>query len=75
MSQLKNIEIPKYTKGEEIANAISHGLGVILGIAYTIGAILYGIGKKHKYMHFVFHLFVLLGSILHFLCIYLYVVK
>ena len=43
------------------------------GVAYTIGAILYGVGKKHKYMHSVFHLFILLGSILHFLCILLYV--
>lgn len=43
------------------------------GIAYTIGALLYGIGKKHKYMHSVFHLFILLGSILQFLCILLYV--
>ena len=29
------------------------------GLAYTIGAILYGLGKKHKYMHSVFHLFIL----------------
>lgn len=43
------------------------------GVAYTIGAILYGVGKKYKYMHSVFHLFILLGSILHFLCILLYV--
>lgn len=43
------------------------------GIAYTIGAILYGLGKKHKYMHAVFHLFILLGSLLQFLCIILYV--
>ena len=43
------------------------------GVAYTIGAILYGVGKKHKYMHSVFHLFILLGSILNFLCILLYV--
>ena len=43
------------------------------GIAYTIGAILYGIGKKHKYMHSVFHLFILLGSLLQFFCILLYV--
>ncbi len=43
------------------------------GIAYTIGAILYGVGKKHRYMHSVFHLFVLLGSILQFLSIWLYV--
>ncbi|MGN1327962.1 MAG: hemolysin III family protein [Clostridia bacterium] len=43
------------------------------GIAYTIGAILYGLGKKHKYIHSIFHLFILLGSILQFFCILLYV--
>lgn len=49
--------------------------GVVLlvagGIAYSVGAILYGIGKKRKWMHSVFHLFILLGSILQFLCILL----
>ena len=29
------------------------------GIAYTVGAVLYGVGKKHKYMHSIFHLFIL----------------
>lgn len=52
--------------------------GVILlvlgGIAYSIGAILYGIGRKKKYIHSVFHLFIVLGSILHFFCILLYVI-
>ncbi len=43
------------------------------GIAYTIGAILYGFGKKHKWMHSIFHLFILLGSLLQFFCILLYV--
>ena len=43
------------------------------GVTYTIGAILYGVGKKHKYFHSIFHLFILLGSILQFLCILLYV--
>lgn len=43
------------------------------GIAYTIGAILYGVGKKHKYMHSIFHLCILLGSILQFFCILFYV--
>ena len=51
--------------------------GIILlvagGIAYTIGAILYGVGKKHKYFHSIFHLFILLGSFLQFFCILLYV--
>lgn len=43
------------------------------GLAYTIGAILYGLGKKHKYMHSVFHLFILLGNLLQFFTILLYV--
>ena len=43
------------------------------GIAYTLGAILYGLGRKHKWMHSIFHLFILLGSLLHFFCILLYV--
>lgn len=43
------------------------------GIVYTIGAVLYGVGKKHRYMHSVFHLFVLAGSILQLFCILFYV--
>ena len=43
------------------------------GIAYTVGAILYGIGSKKRWFHSVFHIFVVLGSLLQFLCIYLYV--
>lgn len=53
------------------------GLGGIVflvtgGVAYTVGSILYGIGKKHKWIHSVFHLFILAGSILHFFAIILY---
>jgi hemolysin III len=43
------------------------------GVVYTLGAILYGIGKKKKYFHFVFHLFIVAASVLHFLAIYIYV--
>ena len=43
------------------------------GIAYTVGAILYGVGKKFPPMHGVFHLFVVLGSALHAICVYFYV--
>jgi hemolysin III len=42
------------------------------GIAYTIGAVLYGIGAKKRWMHSVFHIFVVLGSMLQFLAILLY---
>ncbi|MBQ4332285.1 MAG: hemolysin III family protein [Clostridia bacterium] len=44
------------------------------GIAYTVGAVLYGLGKKRRYMHSIFHLFVVLGSILQFVCIARYVI-
>lgn len=42
------------------------------GIAYTVGTILYNVGKKKRYFHSVFHFFVLAGSILHFLTVGLY---
>ena len=42
------------------------------GIAYTIGAVLYGIGSRKKWMHSVFHIFVDLGALLQFLSIFLH---
>ena len=54
------------------------GFGWVLagGISYSVGAILYGIagrGKRpHRYMHSVFHLFVVLGSVLQFFGIIFY---
>jgi len=42
------------------------------GVAYTAGAILYGI-KKINFNHAIFHLFVLLGSLCHFVSVYWYV--
>ncbi|MEZ4628489.1 MAG: hemolysin III family protein [Eubacteriales bacterium] len=44
------------------------------GLAYTTGAILYGIGSKRRWFHGMFHLFVLAGSVLQFLAIYLFVI-
>lgn len=41
------------------------------GVSYTGGIVFYAI--KKKYMHSIWHLFVLMGSILHFLCIVVYV--
>lgn len=43
------------------------------GIVYTIGFVFFCIGSKKRYIHSVFHLFVLLGSILQFLYIAIYV--
>lgn len=42
------------------------------GIVYTVGAVLYGIGAKRHWMHSVFHIFVVLGSIFQFLAIFFY---
>ena len=39
------------------------------GIAYTIGSILYGLGKKKKWMHSIFHIFVILGALLQFFAV------
>lgn len=47
---------------------------VVAGVLYTVGAIFYGIGKKKKYMHSIFHMFVLAASILFFFSIFLYVI-
>lgn len=44
------------------------------GIAYTAGAVLYGIGSKKKWFHSVFHIFVVLGSVLQMVCILGFVV-
>ena len=46
---------------------------ILGGISYTIGAVLYGIGKTKKYFHGVFHIFVVIGSVLHFFSILFYV--
>ncbi len=44
------------------------------GLAYTIGTVFYALQGKKKYMHSIWHLWILLGSVLHFLCIILYVI-
>lgn len=47
---------------------------VLGGVAYTVGAVLYNIGKKKKYIHSVFHIFTVIASLLHFFCIFFYVI-
>ena len=49
-------------------------LSLAAGITYTIGAIFYGVGKKLKYMHSIFHFFVLAASVLFFFAIFLYII-
>ncbi len=42
------------------------------GIAYTVGAVLYGIGSKKRWFHSVFHIFVVLGSVLQLISVLFY---
>ena len=44
------------------------------GISFTIGAILYGIGSKKHWMHSVFHIFTVIGTLLQFFAIYFYAI-
>ncbi|MBR0534750.1 MAG: hemolysin III family protein [Clostridia bacterium] len=53
----------------------STGFGLLLsgGIAYTVGAVMYCFTSKLRYIHSIFHIFVVIGSLLHFLCILLFI--
>ncbi len=42
------------------------------GVAFTIGAVLYLIGKKKRYRHFIFHVFVLIGIVTQFIGVWWY---
>jgi len=57
-----------------IAQFPTAGLAWLLagGISYTLGALLYSI-PKIPYHHAVFHIFVVLGSLCHFVAVYFYV--
>ncbi len=43
------------------------------GIAYTLGAVLYGVGRKNPIFHTIFHIFVDIGAAMHAVCILNYV--
>lgn len=45
------------------------------GFAYTIGIVFYIIDTRMKFSHFIWHLFVIAGSVLHFLMMVLYVFR
>ena len=44
------------------------------GIAYTIGSVLYGLGKTKKWMHSVFHIFVVIGAVLQYFAVLMYAI-
>ncbi|WP_127346210.1 PAQR family membrane homeostasis protein TrhA [Pseudidiomarina mangrovi] len=55
-------------------NVAANGLWLLLagGLAYSLGVIFY-VWKSLKYHHAVWHVFVLAGSVLHFLSVFYYV--
>ena len=66
--------IPFWRQTLEVLTAPGFLLLLSGGIAYTVGAVLYGIGIRKKWMHSVFHIFVILGALLQFLAVLLYAV-
>ncbi len=61
-------------KAREVLTPAGFGWLLWGGIAYTFGVILYAIGSKKKWFHSVFHIFVVLGSLLQFISIYWYII-
>ena len=48
------------------------GLILLGGTVYTVGTVFLSLGRTTRYCHGVFHLFVLAGSLIHFLALYCY---
>lgn len=66
--------IPFWKQTLEVMTPPGFWLLLLGGIAYTVGSILYGLGRTRKWMHSVFHIFVVLGALLQFVSIFLYAV-
>ena len=62
--------------GPLVDNLAPGGLWLLVagGLAYTVGTAFYVLERIH-YMHAVWHLWVLVGSVLHFLAVLLYVIR
>ncbi len=61
--------IPFWRQLREVLTIPGFSLVLLGGIAYTIGSVLYGLGRKRKWMHSIFHVFVDLGAGLHLLAV------
>ena len=66
--------IPFAKQALEVLSLPGFLLLLLGGIAYTVGSILYGLGKTKKWMHSVFHIFVILGAVLQYFAVLLYAV-
>lgn len=68
-----------YSPLSKILSSAGIFLLILGGIFYTIGGVIYAIKPKflefeHLGFHEIFHIFIMLGSISHFLCVFLYVI-
>lgn len=59
--------LPALLKGMD---SLSLTLLVIGGVLYTVGAVIYGIGRTVPYMHALWHVFCAAGSIFQYLVVY-----
>lgn len=66
--------IPFWRQTMEVMGRGGFALLLAGGIAYTVGSVLYGLGTRRKWMHSVFHVFVVLGAVLQAISVLLYAV-
>jgi len=62
---------------QDVVDSISSPALTLLiagGLSYTVGIVFYLLDSRMKYLHFVWHLFVMAGSVLHFIMIVKYVI-
>lgn len=62
-----------FSELQQRVDAVGINLLIGGGIAYTVGIVFYAL-DKYKYSHVIWHLFVLCGSFLHFLFVFLKVI-
>lgn len=60
-----------------VLSPVSLFLLVLGGVLYTIGGVIYGLKPKKLQLgkfgfHEIFHIFIILGSLCHFICVFLY---
>ena len=62
----------------QVLSPISLFLLVLGGILYTVGGVIYGLKPKKLQLgkfgfHEIFHIFIILGSLCHFICVFIYI--
>ena len=59
---------------EEIANGVSHGVGLLAAVAVSYTGVGFYAAKRIRYAHFVWHLFVIAGTACHCIAVLRYAV-